>query len=107
LRVPEVVACLPGDGIGPEVLEQAVRVLEHLPLDVEAVRLPFGGVAIDEFGDPLPAQTLATCRSARAVLLGAGRRPEVGRRQRPARGRSAGAAQGARRLRQSPPSHAG
>jgi 3-isopropylmalate dehydrogenase len=70
-RVPDVVACLPGDGIGPEVLEQAVRVLEHLPLDVETVRLPFGGAAIDEFGDPLPTETLQVCRSARAVLLGA------------------------------------
>jgi 3-isopropylmalate dehydrogenase len=70
-RVPDVIACLPGDGIGPEVLKQAVRVLEHLPLEVEAVRLPFGGAAIDEFGDPLPAETLEVCRSARAVLLGA------------------------------------
>jgi 3-isopropylmalate dehydrogenase len=69
--VADVIACLPGDGIGPEVLEQAVRVLEHLPLDVEVVRLPFGGAAIDELGDPLPAETLAACRSARAVLLGA------------------------------------
>jgi 3-isopropylmalate dehydrogenase len=67
----DLIACLPGDGIGPEVLEQAVRVLEHLPLDVEMVRLPFGGAAIDEHGEPLPAQTLAACRSARAVLLGA------------------------------------
>ena len=67
----DVVACLPGDGIGPEVLQQAVRVLERLPLDVETVSLPFGGGAIDEFGDPLPAETLAACRSARAVLLGA------------------------------------
>jgi 3-isopropylmalate dehydrogenase len=69
--VPELVACLPGDGIGPEVLKQAVRVLEHLPLDIETVSLPFGGVAIDELGDPLPSQTLAACRSAKAVLLGA------------------------------------
>jgi 3-isopropylmalate dehydrogenase len=69
--VADLIACLPGDGIGPEVLEQAVRVLEALPLDVETVRLPFGGAAIDEFGDPLPADTLAACRSARAVLLGA------------------------------------
>jgi 3-isopropylmalate dehydrogenase len=69
--VTDVIACLPGDGIGPEVLEQAVRVLDQLPLDVEAVRLPFGGAAIDELGDPLPAETLAACRSARAVLLGA------------------------------------
>ena len=69
--MPELVACLPGDGIGPEVLEQAVRVLAHLPLDVETLSLPFGGAAIDAFGEPLPAQTLDACRSARAVLLGA------------------------------------
>jgi 3-isopropylmalate dehydrogenase len=66
-----VIAALPGDGIGPEVLEQAVRVLEHLPLEVEVVRLPFGGAAIDATGEPLPPETLAACRSARAVLLGA------------------------------------
>jgi 3-isopropylmalate dehydrogenase len=67
----ELIACLPGDGIGPEVLDQGVRVLESLPVDVQIVRLPFGGAAIDELGDPLPAETLATCRDARAVLLGA------------------------------------
>jgi 3-isopropylmalate dehydrogenase len=69
--VTDRIACLPGDGIGPEVLMQAARVLESLPLDVELVHLPFGGVAIDEVGDPLPPETLAACRSARAVLLGA------------------------------------
>ena len=67
----ELIACLPGDGIGPEVLDQGVRVLESLPVNVQIVRLPFGGAAIDELGDPLPAETLATCRGARAVLLGA------------------------------------
>ncbi len=67
----ELIACLPGDGIGPEVLDQGVRVLESLPLDLEIVRLPFGGSAIDDLGDPLPAETLASCRAARAVLLGA------------------------------------
>ncbi len=66
-----LIACLPGDGIGPEVLEQGVRVLESLPVDVEIVRLPFGGAAIDEHGDPLPQETLAACRTAQAVLLGA------------------------------------
>jgi 3-isopropylmalate dehydrogenase len=66
-----LIACLPGDGIGPEVMEQAVRVLEHLPLELETVSLPFGGAAIDELGDPLPPDTLAACRSAKAVLLGA------------------------------------
>jgi 3-isopropylmalate dehydrogenase len=65
------IACLPGDGIGPEVLAQAARVLENLPLDLELERLPFGGAAIDELGDPLPPETLAACRGAKAVLLGA------------------------------------
>jgi 3-isopropylmalate dehydrogenase len=67
----ELVACLPGDGIGPEVLDEAVRVLESLPLDVELTRLPFGGAAIDELGTPLPDDTLAACVGASAVLLGA------------------------------------
>jgi 3-isopropylmalate dehydrogenase len=69
--VAELIAALPGDGIGPEVTEQAVRVLEFLPVDVEVVRLPFGGAAIDELGEPLPEATLDACRAARAVLLGA------------------------------------
>ena len=67
----ELIVCLPGDGIGPEVAEQAVRVLGQLPVDVEVVRLPFGGAAIDEVGDPLPPATLDACRQARGVLLGA------------------------------------
>jgi 3-isopropylmalate dehydrogenase len=81
------IVCLPGDGIGPEVTEQAVRVLEALPVEVELASYPFGGVAIDATGDPLPAETLEACRSAAAVLLGAvggpkwdqgGPRPEAG-----------------------------
>src|SRR3954447_20488582 len=67
----QLVACLPGDGIGPEVLDQAVRVLGALPVDAQVERLPFGGAAIDETGDPLPPETLAACRDARGVLLGA------------------------------------
>jgi 3-isopropylmalate dehydrogenase len=66
-----VIAALPGDGIGPEVLAQAVRVLDALPVEVEVVELPFGGAAIDATGDPLPGETLEACRSAAAVLLGA------------------------------------
>jgi len=85
--VPERIVVLPGDGIGPEVAAEAVRVLESLPLDVEIQTLPFGGAAIDVCGDPLPADTLAACRGASAVLLGAvggpqcyggGARPEQG-----------------------------
>jgi 3-isopropylmalate dehydrogenase len=63
------VVCLPGDGIGPEVMEAAMRVLEPLPLELEAH--PFGGEAIAKFGTPLPAATLEACQRAEAVLLGA------------------------------------
>jgi 3-isopropylmalate dehydrogenase len=69
--VPRRIACLPGDGIGPEVTAEAIRVLAALPLDVELAEYPFGGAAIDAVGEPLPAETLAACRSADAVLLGA------------------------------------
>ena len=65
------IVCLPGDGIGPEVIGQAVRVLEALPLDLELEEHLFGGAAIDACGEPLPAETLAACLEADAVLLGA------------------------------------
>jgi 3-isopropylmalate dehydrogenase len=70
------VVCLPGDGIGPEVTAAAVRVLESLPLEVSVEERPFGGQAIREAGDPLPEETLAACRAADAVLLGAVGSPE-------------------------------
>lgn len=69
------IVLLPGDGIGPEVVSEAARVLaaiankfghtfdcrEHL----------IGGIAIDRIGDPLPADTTAACKASDAVLLGA------------------------------------
>jgi 3-isopropylmalate dehydrogenase len=70
------VASLPGDGIGPEVCDAAVRVLDALPIDVAVEEHPFGGHAIHEHGDSLPAETLAACRTADAVLLGAAGLPE-------------------------------
>jgi 3-isopropylmalate dehydrogenase len=70
------VVCLPGDGIGPEVTAAAVRVLDTLPLEVTVEERPFGGQAIREAGDPLPDETLAACRTADAVLLGAVGSPE-------------------------------
>jgi 3-isopropylmalate dehydrogenase len=63
--------CLPGDGIGPEVIAEAIRALAVLPVDVEVEEHLFGGAAIDACGEPLPAETLAACRTADAVLLGA------------------------------------
>jgi len=66
---------LPGDGIGPEVVAQAERVLkivaEHGRHAFRFVTCLIGGCAIDQFGDPLPEETLAECRSAQAILLGA------------------------------------
>lgn len=70
-----LIAVLPGDGIGPEVTEQAVRCLRAIAARFghafELREAAFGGAAIDAEGDPLPAQTLALCRSADAVLVGA------------------------------------
>jgi 3-isopropylmalate dehydrogenase len=65
------IVCLPGDGIGPEVTAEAVRVLEALPLELELSEHLFGGAAIDAAGEPLPAATLGACLGADAVLLGA------------------------------------
>ncbi len=69
------IVLLPGDGIGPEVVAQAERVLrrvaERFGHAFQFVTCPIGGCAIDEFGDPLPERTLAECRSSQAVLLGA------------------------------------
>jgi len=63
------VVCLPGDGIGPEVMQQATRVL--IALGIGFQEYPFGGAAIEAFGRPLPPDTLAAVRDADAVLLGA------------------------------------
>src|SRR6187401_3764844 len=69
------IAVIAGDGIGPEVVAEGVRVLEQVgkrfghefTLDEQ----PFGGIAIDLAGDPLPQPTLDECLAADAVLLGA------------------------------------
>lgn len=67
------ITLLPGDGIGPEVTTAARRVLEAVaggrPLEITEAHI--GGIAIDETGDPLPAATLAACKSADAIFLGA------------------------------------
>jgi 3-isopropylmalate dehydrogenase len=62
------VVCLPGDGIGPELMREAERALGALAPDLELETRPFGAQAIREGGDPLPAETLAACRTAHAVL---------------------------------------
>lgn len=69
------VAVLPGDGVGPEVAAEATRVLDAL--GVAWTSHPFGGGAILETGEPLPAETLSACRAADAVLLGAVGLPQL------------------------------
>src|SRR3989454_11076961 len=70
-----LIALLPGDGIGPEVTAQAARVLtavgELYGHSFALREAPVGGIAIDRPGDPPPADTVALCQAAAAVLLGA------------------------------------
>jgi len=64
------IVCLPGDCIGPEITGSAGRVLAELAPDLELEEHPFGAAAIRAYGDPLPAETLAACKEADAVLKG-------------------------------------
>src|SRR5438309_5507173 len=87
------IAVLPGDGIGPEVIRVGTSVLQDCASEfgfrVNLVEFPFGGMAIDQCGKPLPQETLDGCLKSDAVLLGAvggpkwdaqplDRRPEAG-----------------------------
>jgi 3-isopropylmalate dehydrogenase len=87
------IVLLPGDGIGPEIVRVTVGVLRDCAAEFghqfELDEFPFGGCAIDAEGVPLPMETLAACRAADAILLGAvggaqwdalpvGKRPESG-----------------------------
>src|ERR1700685_1259275 len=73
--VTKTIAVLKGDGIGPEVTSAAIQILEDCAKSFEHKfefrEFAFGGAAIDQFGDPLPDDTLAGCRASDAILLGA------------------------------------
>jgi len=73
--VKATIVLLPGDGIGPEIVAQAHRVLVQVASkfghEFNFQECPIGGCAIDEFGDPLPPQTLDACKASDAILLGA------------------------------------
>ncbi|WP_100159127.1 3-isopropylmalate dehydrogenase [Proteus columbae] len=68
------IAVLPGDGIGPEVMAQAQKVMkavsERFSLNITTKEYDIGGIAIDNHGSPLPADTLAGCEQADAILFG-------------------------------------
>ena len=82
------IAILRGDGIGPEIVAQAVRVLDKLiaqGLDAAYEYAPLGGEAYDQYGSPYPEFTQNLCRKADAVLLGAVGSPKYDRLDRPLR----------------------
>ena len=86
------IAVLPGDGIGPEIVAEAMKVLEALRafgFKFEAEHVPIGGAGYDAAGDPLPEATLKLAKQADAVLLGAVGGPKydtLPRDKRPERG---------------------
>jgi hypothetical protein len=83
------ICVLPGDGIGPEIVAEAVRVLKALDLRIEMEEALLGGCAVDATGDPYPEATQKLAQAADAVLLGAVGGPKWDnnpREQRPERG---------------------
>jgi 3-isopropylmalate dehydrogenase len=82
------IAVLPGDGIGPEIVAQAVKVLNALKADgtkIEMEEALIGGAGYDAAGDPLPEATLKLARESDAVLLGAVGGPQYDTLDRPLR----------------------
>jgi 3-isopropylmalate dehydrogenase len=82
------IAVLPGDGIGPEITAEAVKVFECLRRDglkLELEQAPFGGAGFDAHGDPLPETTLKLAKAADAVIAGAVGGPKYDALPRPQR----------------------
>ena len=69
------IAVIEGDGIGPEITQAAMRVMNRIGelygYDFSFINVLAGGCAIDAFGEPLPRETVVVCRHADSVLLGA------------------------------------
>ena len=69
------IATIPGDGIGPEVLAEAIKILEKVSKlyrhKFTFIEVQAGSVAIDEIGEPLPKETLKVCKDSDSILLGA------------------------------------
>ena len=70
-RPTPIIACLAGDGVGPEVMAEAGRVIDAVEevfgFRVRQVQLPFGGEAIDRHGEPFPAHVRAAVRASDAA----------------------------------------
>ena len=68
------IAVLPGDGIGPEVIDQAEKILKAIAVEFDHTFIfkeaDVGAIAIDKTGDPLPEKTLEICMSSDAILFG-------------------------------------
>jgi len=75
------VACLSGDGIGPELMAEASRALAEAGrlhgFRVDEIHAPFAGEAVSRYGHALPAETRAACREADAVLVALTREPAI------------------------------
>jgi 3-isopropylmalate dehydrogenase len=75
------VACLSGDGIGPELMAEASRALAEAGrlhrFRIEEIHVPFAGEAVSRYGHPLPAETRAACRRSHAVLVALTREPAL------------------------------
>lgn len=86
------IAVLAGDGIGPEIIAEALKLVDVLRaegLKIETESAPVGGAGVDLTGDPLPEATLQLCRESDAILFGAIGGPQydvLPREQRPERG---------------------
>ncbi len=69
------IALIPGDGVGPEIVKQGIKVLDAVSAKYnctfEYKELVMGGIAIDKTGHPLPEKTIKACKESDAVLLGA------------------------------------
>lgn len=73
--MPKKIALVRGDGIGPEIVGSALKILDSVSArfgrDFECVDAPMGGAAIDAFGTPMPQSSVDACKTSDAVLLGA------------------------------------
>src|SRR3954453_6520081 len=79
--MPKTVACLAGDGVGPELMAAATRALDRVAalhqFELDDVHLPFAGEGITRSGHPLPPETRAGYRDADAILVASSNEPAL------------------------------